>query len=140
MKRIPKLHSRAGVGMTAFLVLSLPLLLLLLALVINGMATVATYRRAVALATLGVQAGASSVDFGGTSPSISGNACALAIRAVCENTGGCGPGNPKARMSCGVGGNRAALSLQRYLAAGDQHHHDRDHLPDGVRHPEHAES
>ena len=111
MKRIPKLHSRAGVGMTAFVVLSLPLLLLLLALVINGMAAVATYRRAVALATLGVQTGASSVDFGGTSPSISGNACALAVQAVCENTGGCGSANPKARVSCGLGGNRVTVRV-----------------------------
>ena len=70
MKHIPKLRSHAGFGMTTFVILSLPLLLLLLALVVNGMAAVATYRRAVALATLGVQAGASSVDFGGASQSI----------------------------------------------------------------------
>jgi hypothetical protein len=85
-KRGPNLDGKQGVTMTSFVVLAIPFMLLMLMLVGDGMAAVATYRRALTLASLGIQAGSTAVDFTGTLPSLSANACAVARQAICANT------------------------------------------------------
>ncbi len=83
--KAPNLASKAGMGYASLMVLSIPLFMLLMSVTIDGLAMAATYRHALALATIGVQAGSTSVDFNGGAPQLNGNACSLAEQTICDN-------------------------------------------------------
>ena len=110
LQREPDLSSRAGVSMITFFVVALPLLLLMVSISVNGLAFTAGYRRALALATIGVQTGAAQVDFGGASPALNAQACAQAKQIVCDNIGGCP--NTRAAVSCGQVGNKLTVAVR----------------------------
>ncbi|NJM39291.1 MAG: hypothetical protein HC853_00260 [Anaerolineae bacterium] len=89
LHRNPNLDSRVGLSATAFFIVALPLLLTVFSFAINSMIFTAAYRRGLALATIGVATGSASLDFVGNAPTISADACAKAVLAVCDNVGGC---------------------------------------------------
>ena len=106
-----RLNSQHGVSLSAFMMICLPVFLIIMAFAVDGLMLVSAQRRAVAMATIGVQAGAATVDFGGGAPSLSGNACAVAAEAACENVeGGCRAG--VAAVSCAQNGNTLTLDVR----------------------------
>jgi hypothetical protein len=89
----------------------MPLFLTLMAFSMDGLMLVSAQRRAVAMASIGVQAGAAMLDFGGGAPTLNGSACAIAVQAACENVeGGCRPGGASA--SCAQTSNRLTVNVR----------------------------
>lgn len=83
------LRSRRGDGYITLIVVLLPLLLVVMATGIDGLALAASYNRAVGLARVAAQAGATSVDFSGGGVSLNANACPIARATACDSAGGC---------------------------------------------------
>ena len=69
-----------------WMVLFMPFTLILLALAIDGLSMAATYQRAMGLARVGAQAGAGAVEFDGSNPRLSGQACQVATDTVRYST------------------------------------------------------
>ena len=103
----PNLDGNHGVTMTSFVILAIPFMLMMLVIVGDGMSAVATYRRALGLATIGIQAGAASVDFAGQAPALNANACAMAREAICANVA-CIP----TTVSCNTTGNLLNITVR----------------------------
>lgn len=87
MKRIIRLKSRCGEGYMLLLVLFIPFALIVLSLAIDGLGMATTYARAVGLAKVAAQAGAGTVAFDGTRVMLRGDACAVALRSIGDNSG-----------------------------------------------------
>jgi hypothetical protein len=83
------LRSRHGDGYITLIVVLLPLLLVVMATGIDGLALAASYNRAVGLARVAAQAGATSVDFNGGGVSLNTDACPIACATACDSAGGC---------------------------------------------------
>ncbi|MCL5998677.1 MAG: hypothetical protein M1546_21855 [Chloroflexi bacterium] len=107
MRRLD-LRSRRGEGYIALTILILPLITLIMALATEGMGLAVTYRRAVGLATVGAQAAGATVQFSGGGTGSASDACAAAVRAVCENAQGCGSA---VAVSCVRDGNQVKVTV-----------------------------
>jgi hypothetical protein len=83
------LRSRRGDGYITLIIVILPLLFIIMATGIDGLALAASYNRAVGLARVAAQAGATSVDFNGGGVALNADACPIARSTVCESAGGC---------------------------------------------------
>jgi hypothetical protein len=107
------LRSRRGEGYIALTMVMLPLIAVILSLSIDGLGLAVTYRRAVGLATVGVQTGTAAISFSGGPTSLSSLACAAAVRAVCENArDGCSTGAVQADCAVEGGHLRVTVSLR----------------------------
>lgn len=96
------LRSRRGDGYIVLIIVILPLLLIVMATGIDGLALAASYNRAVGLARVAAQAGATSVDFGGGGVALNADACPIATATVCDSAGGC---SASVAVSCTQQGN-----------------------------------
>ena len=100
--------SHGGLGLTTLVVFTLPMMLTIIALAVNSLAMAATYRRALAIATIGVQTGVSCagcISFNGGVPLLTENACPAATQAACNNNGGC-------NAMCNQTGNRLTMRVR----------------------------
>ena len=92
-----RLPSRRGDGYLVLTVVMLGCAISLMSLAVDGLGLAVTYRRAVGLATAGAQAGAGSVaPFGGGTPTLSADACDIALATVRASVG---PNMGEATMS-----------------------------------------
>ena len=83
MKQAIQIRSRRGEGYLLLTVVLLGLTLIIMSLAIDGLGLAVTYRRAVGLASVGAQAGASAIaPFDGNAVALSTNACTVAIDTV----------------------------------------------------------
>lgn len=89
MNEIFPLRSRSGDSYITLIIVILPLLMIVLATGIDGLALAVSYNRAVGLAKTAAQAGATSVEFTGSSMRLSPGACAVAVANACANAGTC---------------------------------------------------
>jgi hypothetical protein len=99
--------SRGGLGLTTLVVFTLPMMLTIMALAVNGLAMAATYRRALSIASIGVQTGVSCpgcAGFDGGILALTANACPAAKVAACSN-GGC-------NTTCNQAGSRLTLQVR----------------------------
>lgn len=87
--RVLNLRSRRGDGYITLIIVLLPLLFIVMATGIDGLALAASYNRAVGLAHVAAQAGATSVDFNGAGVMLNANACPIAQATACDSAGGC---------------------------------------------------
>lgn len=83
------LRSRRGDGYIILIIVLLPLLFIVMATGIDGLALAVTYNRAAGLARVAAQAGATSVDFNGGGVTLNADACPIARATACESAGGC---------------------------------------------------
>ena len=78
-----QIRSRRGEGYLLLTVVLLGLTLIIMSVAIDGLGLAVTYRRAVGLASVGAQAGASAIaPFDGKAVALSANACTVAIDTV----------------------------------------------------------
>ena len=89
------LRCRRGEGYITLAILMLPLMFTVLSLALDGLSAIATYRRALALASIGAQAGAATVSFQGDVTTLVEDACDIATRAIRDNA-------PAANIVCFV--------------------------------------
>jgi hypothetical protein len=104
------LDSHAGLSAITFFIVALPLMLTVFSFAMNSMIFTAAYRRGLALATLGVATGSAKLDFAGTAPTLSANACMQAIQAICDNVGGCP--NPATSTACNQSLDNITVSVR----------------------------
>lgn len=106
------IRSRRGEGYLLLSVVLLGLTLIILSLTIDGLGLAVTYRRAVGLASVGAQAGASAVaPFDGNAVTLSANACTVAIDTVMASLpAGVTPNAVQA--SCDQSQNRVNMTVE----------------------------
>lgn len=112
MRYTIRLRSRRGEGYLLLTVVLLGLTLIVMSLAIDGLGLAVTYRRAIGLASVGAQTGASAIaPFDGNAVTLSTNACAVAIDTVMASlSAGVAPNS--VRASCDQSQNRVDMTVE----------------------------
>jgi|GEM_PF-2168902 Flp pilus assembly protein TadG len=86
MVAVQRMTDRQGVSLLSFLLVFSPVMILLMSMAIDGLSTVATYRRALGLADVAARAGAATLSYRGGGRAVdTGWACFNAQLALCTS-------------------------------------------------------